>query len=1025
MTHSGLRYEWVLLIFFHGILLMSMSSCLKSKAVPALANETDRLALLDFKNQITQDPLQIMNSWNNSVHFCNWIGVTCSPSSKRVTVLDLEAKRLLGTIPPSIGNLTFLTGINLGSNSFNGEIPQEVGRLQSLHHLNLSENSFGGKLPANLSYCTQLRVLDVYYNDLVGQIPDHLSSLSKLVNLSLAVNNLTGTIPAWIGNFSSLYVLGLYQNYFQGSIPGGLGRLSRLGFFSLSVNNLSGTIPHQIYNISSIYLFSVASNQLHGSLPTDVGFTLPNLRKFFGGGNYFTGPIPGSFSNASQLLALDLAENGLTGTVPQNLANLQGLLRLNLGFNSLGKGKDGDLSFLNFLANCSSLEYLGLSRNNFGGVLPSSIANLSTQLKIFYVGENKIHGNIPTGIGNLVNLNGLGLENNYLGGTLPHVLGKLHKLNELYLDNNKFFGPIPSTLGNYKNLLLLSLSHNNLSGTIPKQVMGLSSLSIFLDLSYNFLIGALPFEVGKLKQLSKLDLSKNRLSGKIPTTLETCTSLEHLYLDGNSFEGEIPQSLKNLRGLEDIDLSHNKLSGHIPEFLSKLLALKYLNISYNDFEGEVPSEGIFANASAISIFGNEKLCGGVQELHLSSCSSKHPKLYWKLLALRIIIPLTCIIIFVLLLLYFFPTCFILKKSREEALTTSSFEDWQLPFSYAELLESTNGFFENNMIGSGSFGFVYKGVLSRNGAVVAIKVLNLQQQEASTSFINECNALRSIRHRNLLKIISACSSIDHKGNDFKSLIFEFMCNGSLDLWLHPKSDEQYQRKKLSFIQRLNIAIDVAYALEYLHQHCQTPIVHCDLKPSNILLDEDMVAHVGDFGLVKFLFEASDNPSKTQTLSIGLRGSIGYIPPEYGMGGEISTLGDIFSYGILLLEMFTRKKPADEMFIDGLSIHKFTSMALPEHVMDIVDPSMFFEEDEEDVNDERNEDDIEDKAIIEEEPHLNVSSRIKDCLILVFEIGLSCSTTLPNERMPTNVVVNEMNAIKDTYLKFKKGNKRRMN
>ena len=145
----------------------------------------------------------------------------------------------------------------------------------------------------------------------------------------------------------------------------------------------------------------------------------------------------------------------------------------------------------------------------------------------------------------------------------------------------------------------------------------------------------------------------------------------------------------------------------------------------------------------------------------------------------------------------------------------------------------------------------------------------------------------------------------------------------------------------------------------------------------------------------------------------------------MGGQISTLGDIFSYGILLLEMFTGKKPIDKMFIDGLSIHKFTSMALPEHVMDIVDPLMFFEEDGEDVGDERNEDDIEDRAIIEEMPHLNVSSRIKDCLISVFKIGLSCSTTSPNERMPTNVVVNEMNAIRDTYLKFKMENKRRMN
>ena len=145
----------------------------------------------------------------------------------------------------------------------------------------------------------------------------------------------------------------------------------------------------------------------------------------------------------------------------------------------------------------------------------------------------------------------------------------------------------------------------------------------------------------------------------------------------------------------------------------------------------------------------------------------------------------------------------------------------------------------------------------------------------------------------------------------------------------------------------------------------------------------------------------------------------------MGGQISTLGDIFSYGILLLEMFTGKKPIDEMFIDGLSIHRFTSIALPEHIMDIVDPSMFFEEDEEDVDDERNEDDIEDRAITEEEPHLNVSSNIKHCLISVFEIGLSCSTTSPDERMPANVVVNEMNAIRDTYLKFQKENRRRMN
>jgi hypothetical protein len=153
MKHSCLHFNWILLIFFHGILL------LKSARILAFADDTDRLALLDFKKRISEDPLQIMSSWNDSTHFCNWFGVTCSPSSKRVVVLNLEAQRLDGSIAPSMGNLTYLTGINLGNNSIYGEIPQEMGRLRRLQHLNVSHNSLGGKLPTNLIHCTQLRVL--------------------------------------------------------------------------------------------------------------------------------------------------------------------------------------------------------------------------------------------------------------------------------------------------------------------------------------------------------------------------------------------------------------------------------------------------------------------------------------------------------------------------------------------------------------------------------------------------------------------------------------------------------------------------------------------------------------------------------------------------------------------------------------------------------------------------------------------------------------------------------------------------
>lgn len=896
MEHSLAHCRWILLQFLPGFIVLCIISGLESATLPSFGIESDHLALLDFKKRITEDPLHIMSSWNDSIHFCSWVGVTCNNSTKRVVSLSLEQKKLSGSLTPSIGNLSYLTGINIRDNSFHGEIPQEMGCLLRLQFLNLSHNSFSGKIPTNISHCTQLRVLNVISNELIGSIPDELSSLLNLTHLWLQGNNLTGKIPDWIGNFSSLYSLSLGDNKLQGSIPNELGRLTSLGTFIVGENNLSGMVPSSIYNISSIYIFGVTANQLHGELPQNVGITLPNLEVFVGGVNKFTGSIPASLSNASRLRLLDFAENGLTGKFPaENLGSLERLVRVNFDDNSLGSGKAGDLDSLSFLANCTNLEVLSFSRNSLGGQLPESIANFSTQLRIFTMGGNLIHGSLPTGIGNLVNLTNLGMEQNYLGGSLPDVIGNLYKLQGLYLNLNRFSGPIPSSLGNLtlvtrlfmegnrfegsippslgncKNLLILNLSSNNLDGTIPKEVIGLSSLSISLSMSQNSLTGSLPDEVGALVNLAELDISGNKLSGEIPITLGSCNSLASLHLEGNEFKGEIPQSLEKLRGLEEMDISQNNLSGQIPEFLGKFGALKHLNLSQNDFEGELPKEGIFLNASGVSILGNDKLCGGIPELLLPACSSRKPHSSRGLLAPKVIIPLTCAIALITALSCLVAAHSMMKKSRGRPLTSSSYEDSYESISYSELVKSTNRFSVDNLIGSGSFGSVYKGVLSTNGMVVAVKVLNLQQHGASKSFIDECKALRSIRHRNLLKIITTCSSIDNQGNDFKSLVFNFMKNGSLDPWLHPR--EGSQTKRLSLIQRLNIAIDVASALDYLHDDCETSIVHCDLKPSNVLLDEDMVAHVGDFGLASFLLEASTN----QTMSAGLKGSIGYIPP----------------------------------------------------------------------------------------------------------------------------------------------------
>ena len=205
MEHSRTIPNLVLLKFLHGFFLLvlcMMSTSPESAAFPSstlLGNESDRLALLDLKKRITEDPLSVMSSWNHSIHFCSWVGITCHRATQRVLILDLEDKQLVGSIPPSIGNLTRLIEISLGSNEFHGEIPQELGRLRTLESLNLSSNSLGGKISTNMSHCTQLRVFDLDTNEIIGSIPRQLSSWLSLTVLQLRKNILSGMEPSQVG----------------------------------------------------------------------------------------------------------------------------------------------------------------------------------------------------------------------------------------------------------------------------------------------------------------------------------------------------------------------------------------------------------------------------------------------------------------------------------------------------------------------------------------------------------------------------------------------------------------------------------------------------------------------------------------------------------------------------------------------------------------------------------------------------------------------------------------------------------
>ncbi|KAK1425237.1 hypothetical protein QVD17_20585 [Tagetes erecta] len=329
-----------------------------------------------------------------------------------------------------------------------------------------------------------------------------------------------------------------------------------------------------------------------------------------------------------------------------------------------------------------------------------------------------------------------------------------------------------------------------------------------------------------------------------------------------------------------------------------------------------------------------------------------------------------------------------KKKRKIQLSQLSTSKQFINVSYSQLLRATNGFSKDNLIGKGGFSSVYKGILDEyEDRFMAVKVLNLQNKGAQRSFERECEAWRNIRHRNLLKIITTCSSVDFQGNDFKALVYEFMPNGSLHNWLH--SSESISR--LDLLQKIKFLVDIANALDYIHNHSVPTIVHGDLKPSNILIDDDMVAHVGDFGLARFQGTMYPN------ITTGFGGTIGYVAPEYGLGSKMTNMGDVYSFGIILLEVMTGKTPTDDIFNEGLSLHKFASMGLQDHATDFIDVNIlkFYQEDK--INTQNKEEN---------------TKKIVECLASIIQIGVSCSVDSPCKRMDIKKVVYELQHILDS-------------
>ncbi|KAG7943033.1 hypothetical protein I3843_15G018800 [Carya illinoinensis] len=927
------------LVFLTLFLICQIILCHNMSMVRAqLDATTDKQALLSFKSLVS-DPRSTISQWNLDSSHCNWPGVNCTNNGARVRYLLLRGHGFIGIIPPQLSNLTSLEILDLSENSFFGHIPSEFSRLANLQKLDLAVNSIN------------------------GTIPPELGNLLRLTYLDLSRNNLSGAIPTTFGFLPNLTWLLIAENQLSGKIPDELGRLQNLLELQLYWNQLTGEIPFSICNMSSLVYLSLTRNMLTGKLPPNIGHDLPRgLIELYLANNTLEGPIPNSLSNASQLEVIDLSINRFSGSLPL-LGNLKNLTILNLGYNRLSSMTELNFQAFGSLTNCTKMKLLNVESNQLGGELPLSISNLSANLQQFFIGDNFFTGGFPQGFEKYQNLYSLYIQNNSFQGEIPSSIGKLKRLQSLMVDRNELSGEIPDIFDNLTQLYVLDMSDNQLSGGFPsslaycqhlsllylpgnkltgsitKHISGFSSLRELL-LARNLFIGSLPMEIGNLKHLEVLDVSGNLLSGNIPTEITKCSSLRNLSMARNNLTGSIPSSLGELTPLESLDLSSNELFGPIPKELENLEVLKSLNLSFNQLEGQIPRNGVFVNLTWNSLQGNYKLCGfnqkAAEKLRVNICTSNSHLLP------KILIPVSCFLALVCAICCFFWALITRKnKNRGDKKRSSSEIIGSLPMlSYSEIQRATNGFGIENLIGKGGFGTVYKAMFENTGklgvnTISAVKVLDLGQSKASKSFDAECEVLRNIRHRNLVKVFTSCSSIDHIGADFKALIMEFMSNGNLDKWLYPGDIES--GLFLTLTQRLNIVIDVAFALDYLHHHCEPPIVHCDLKPGNVLLDENMVAHVGDFGLARFLLQ---NPQQNVISTIGLKGSIGYIAPEYGQGGKASTSGDVYSFGILLLEMFIAKKPTDEMFKQGLNLNKYASTILQEKkITDIADPRLF--------------------------------------------------------------------------------------